>query len=220
MFLLLSLIFEIGRGLEAESVLGSAVRKIFAANNLRGEIFGVPQTLRNKLLKKIKPKQIDELIKIFRKYIQTPEGVMKINKYINKGFGLGGKSDFRRGFARAEIKSFIGKLHSKVNIKINLSSSWIKWGLYIPTSEKSGSLMIGVKTGARKTYLYFDVSAETWKKMVGMTGSYGSGAGSAFWDNYLFKFHKRTSPSKKISIRKMAVKESRFIKNIRKKYII
>ena len=72
----------------------------------------------------------------------------------------------------------------------SLSSSWIASGCFYPRTRTAsgswkGELLITVKTGKHKSYLYPGVPLETWEQMKAAIGANGSGAGWVFWNSYL-----------------------------------
>lgn len=67
-----------------------------------------------------------------------------------------------------------------------LSSSWLIYGVYTPTSKGYGTITITTIQG--KDYFFpKPIKYKTWERMKYAQGRNGTGAGQIFWDEYWFK---------------------------------
>lgn len=173
------------------------IKRLIKVQKIAGQVQN-PSSFVSGFLRNLTPLQLQsfnkELSKVIRHVNFQKVYIQKLKSSANK-------------FKNEQVEEFLNQVKQRtsikeaerlkdVDIRINLVSSWIRAGLFIPVYERAGdffgNLHLNLKSGS---YIYFNVPYHVWEKMV--HGPYDSSkpeniakgsqsaAGTVFWREYL-----------------------------------
>ena len=171
----------------------------------------------NRIVKKLTPQQATNLNAKIHAYINKLDVQKAILSNISKQ--LPSSNEYKKSIDKYLNNQKNNVVNQALELESPLASSWLGYGVYVPLTKSPtglvyGNLSLTVTTGKQKTYTYYNVNYITWKAMINAKGSYGTGAGKVFWEQYLHNYishgNKRVQVAQKIIQRKVKINRTKY----------
>ena len=197
---MIELLFAIIDELSAESSVGASLNKL-KQTQLFKQVKGIKGLLRsnpssllakplnqklNRYIKNLTPAQLTQLNNLLSRVVQHSNYSEILQKKLGKQY-----NEFEKQIIKTNDKIKSDQKLELVKKSSALSSSWLVYGVFLPTADVRydglvGALNLTLKNG--KSYTWYNVPYTVWQDMFNAKGSYGTGAGTAFWAGYLDKY--------------------------------
>ena len=164
--------------------------------------FKDPTAFFNSFVRSLNQAQLKELNQNVNKFIRTSNFRKLYVNSLQKSLGNTTHKQAKDFFLKTQAHLAKKEVETLPDIKTSrpLYSSWLSHGTFYPAYRTGldwyGILDLTVKTGAGKTYTYYNVPYQVWEDMLNgggtgkgaITGKGLGGAGTTFWAEYLDKY--------------------------------